>query len=113
MEFECTGELNLDTEELGFGVTLGGVLNLKDSDGLGFGCGGSAGGLNLEDPATTGELNLEAREPPEDGGVVNLVRELEEAEAEDPGFDASGVLNLVARLGGVLGGDAAELNLVA
>lgn len=111
--FEWTGELNLVNEGLGLGVTLGGVLNLKDSDGLGLGCGGAAGGLNLEGPATTGELNLDAREPLDDGGVVNLVRGLAAEEAEEPGLEASGVLNLDAKPALGLGGDGAELKRVA
>lgn len=92
------------------GLAAGGVENLVARGGLdakaelGFASGGVK--LNLVG-AATGELNLDAREPGEVEEVVSL-----EAR-EEPGFEASGVLNLVPWAGPDFGEAVTELKRVA
>lgn len=105
LERACSGVLNL---VLG-GLEGGGVLNLEAREGLdakaelGFASGGVE--LNLVVPEATGELNRDAREPELE--VVSL-----EAR-EEPGLEASGVLNLVPWAGLDFGEAVTELKRVA
>lgn len=105
LERTWSGVLNL---VLG-GLAAGGVENLvaRGLDAkaeLGFASGGVK--LNLVG-AATGELNLDAREPGEVEEVVSL-----EAR-EEPGFEASGLLNLVPWAGPDFGEAVTELKRVA
>lgn len=98
LEWAWSGVLNLVLGEL----AAGGAENLVAK--LGFASGGVK--LNLVG-AATGELNLDAREPGEVEEVVSL-----EAR-EEPGLEASGVLNLVPWAGLDFGEAVTELKRVA